>query len=161
MLASIVSIQRSNVVFVVLLFLQIFFSSTRVQKEGAVDPNTVLSPNFAKIKGISSVLCAAYWWSLKAVYLGISPLPRHTCSQPRTRLLHRFVLPARSPHVTPVCVVDALCHAQKCLPGVPSSALSTACVVLLSMCTCKWITAMVCVWFGVNAKEKWKLAWHF
>lgn len=38
-----------------------FFSSTRVQKEGVVDPNTVLSPNFAKIKGIASVLCAAYW----------------------------------------------------------------------------------------------------
>lgn len=61
MLVSIVSIQRSNVVFVVLLFLRYFFSSTRVQKEGAVDPNTVLSPNFAKIKGIFSVLCAAYW----------------------------------------------------------------------------------------------------
>lgn len=161
MLASIVSIQRSNAVFVVLLFLQIFFSSTRVQKEGVVDPNTVLSPNFAKIKGISSVLCAAYWWSLKAVYLGISPLPRHKHSQPRIRLLHRFVLPAPSPRVTPVCVVDALCHAQKHLPEGSSSALSIVCVGLLSVCTCKWVIIMVWVWFGVNAKEKWKLAWHF
>lgn len=139
MLASIVSIQRSNAVFVVLLFLQIFFSSTRVQKEGAVDPNTVLSPNFAKIKGISSVLCAAYWWSLKTLYLGISPLPRHKYSQPRIRLLQCFILSVPSPcsntHYQHT-LVRATCHNQNICLRCPCSALSTVHVVLLSLCTC-------------------------
>lgn len=52
-----------------------------MQKEGVVDPNTVLSPNFAKIKGISSVSCAVYWWSLKTLYLGILALTRLKHSQ--------------------------------------------------------------------------------
>lgn len=78
-----------------------FFSPTRVQKEGAVDPNTVLSPNFAKIKGISSVSCAAYWWSLKTLYLGILALPRHKHS-PESGLCS-VVVPSCSQCVVPMC----------------------------------------------------------
>lgn len=131
MFASIVSIQRSNSVFVVLLFLQHFFSSTRVQKEGAVDPNTVLSPNFAKIKGISSVLCAAYWWSLKKTKcLGMSPLPRHKHSQPRiSASFCQCLLPQQCPLPTcsPLWVLQ-----EEHVPQVPSPCLVQG--VLLNLC---------------------------
>lgn len=125
MLASIVSIQRSNSVFVVLLFLQHFFSSTRVQKEGVVDPNTVLSPNFAKIKGISSVLCAAYWWSQKKQCLGMSPLPRHKHRQPRiSASLCQCLLPwhCSLPTCTPSCARGTRAPGALSLLGAGGSA---------------------------------------
>lgn len=62
MLACIVSIQRSNASLccAAFSFLHIFFFIYRVNKKWVADPNPIVSPNFAKIKGIFSVLCAAF-----------------------------------------------------------------------------------------------------